>query len=99
MQSDKHTTTQASSTTHFLTLALLQAEAFVRERLGRVVTVNGATGPITTFIIEPFVPHTEEYYLCIQVSPRYNGRRKKVVAGRFMCLSAWHLQRVHHVLR
>lgn len=60
----------------------------MRERLGRVVTVNGATGPITTFIIEPFVPHTEEYYLCIQVSPRYNGQRKKVVAGRFMCCLA-----------
>lgn len=33
------------------------AEAFIRERLDRVVTVNGCTGPITTFVIEPFQPH------------------------------------------
>ena len=25
-----------------------------------------ATGPITTFVVEPFVPHQEEYYLSIQ---------------------------------
>lgn len=24
-----------------------------------------ATGPITTFIVEPFMPHKEEYYLSI----------------------------------
>lgn len=45
----------------------------MRERLGCVVTVNGATGPITTFIIEPFVPHSEEYYLCIQVGSTCKG--------------------------
>ncbi len=29
------------------------------------MTVNGCTGPITTFVIEPFVPHKEEFYLSI----------------------------------
>lgn len=28
--------------------------------------MRGVTGPITTFIVEPFVPHKEEYYLSIQ---------------------------------
>jgi ATP citrate (pro-S)-lyase len=42
-------------------------ENFVKARLGRAVTVNGCTGPVTTFIVEPFVQHTEEYYLAIQV--------------------------------
>lgn len=25
--------------------------------------MSGCKGPITTFIVEPFVPHNEEYYL------------------------------------
>jgi hypothetical protein len=35
--------------------------------MGKVVTVNGCTGPVDTFIVEPFVPHSEEFYLSIQV--------------------------------
>jgi succinyl-CoA synthetase beta subunit len=31
------------------------------------VTIKGCTGPVNTFVVEPFVPHKEEYYLCIQV--------------------------------
>lgn len=27
---------------------------------------QGCTGPVTTFVIEPFVPHDVEFYLCIQ---------------------------------
>lgn len=34
-------------------------------RMNRLVEVKGCCGPITTFVIEPFVPHDEEYYLCI----------------------------------
>lgn len=30
------------------------------------VTIKGCTGPVNTFVIEPFVPHKEEMYLCIQ---------------------------------
>jgi ATP citrate (pro-S)-lyase len=29
------------------------------------VEMSGTKGPITTFIVEPFVPHTDEYYLSI----------------------------------
>jgi ATP citrate (pro-S)-lyase len=35
--------------------------------MGKVVTVNGCTGPVDTFIVEPFIPHSEEFYLSIQV--------------------------------
>mmetsp|Transcript_11426 Transcript_11426/g.20143 ORF Transcript_11426/g.20143 Transcript_11426/m.20143 type:complete len:428 (+) Transcript_11426:129-1412(+) len=42
------------------------AQKFINDRLGKVVTVKGCTGPVTTFIVEPFVPHEQEYYLCIQ---------------------------------
>lgn len=44
---------------------LFQVVDFATQRLNRSVTVNGCTGPITTFLIEPFVPHSEEFYLSI----------------------------------
>ena len=28
--------------------------------------MDGCSGPVTTFIVEPFVPHEAEYYLCVQ---------------------------------
>ncbi len=33
--------------------------------MGKEVTIKGCTGPVTTFIIEPFVPHDDEFYMCI----------------------------------
>ena len=33
----------------------------------QVVDMNGCVGAINTFVVEPFVPHAQEYYLCIQV--------------------------------
>jgi len=35
--------------------------------VGKTVTVNECTGPVTTFIVEPFMPHKEEMYMSIQV--------------------------------
>lgn len=49
-----------------LNLDSVQAEEFVRARMNKQVTVKECTGPVTTFVIEPFVPHKEEFYLCIQ---------------------------------
>ena len=34
----------------------------------QVITVKGCTGAIDTFIVEPFVKHSVEYYLCITSS-------------------------------
>ncbi|OVA20747.1 ATP-grasp fold [Macleaya cordata] len=49
-----------------LNLDLAQVASFVKERLGKeVVEMGGCKGPITTFIVEPFVPHNEEFYLNI----------------------------------
>ncbi|KAH9306002.1 hypothetical protein KI387_010406, partial [Taxus chinensis] len=48
-----------------LNLDLAQAAAFVKDRLGKEVEMGGARAPITTFILEPFIPHDEEYYLSI----------------------------------
>eukprot|EP00775_Hariotina_reticulata_P011454 gene11454-11600_t len=49
-----------------LNLDFAQAEEFIRARMGKQVTIKGCTGPVTTFVVEPFMPHKEEYYLCIQ---------------------------------
>ncbi|KAL3835583.1 hypothetical protein ACJIZ3_010319 [Penstemon smallii] len=48
-----------------LNLDLAGVAAFVKERLGKEVEMGGCKGPITTFIIEPFIPHNEEFYLNI----------------------------------
>lgn len=48
-----------------LKLDLAEVAAFVKERLGKEVEMGGCKGPITTFIVEPFVPHDEEFYLNI----------------------------------
>ena len=29
--------------------------------------MDGCVGAINTFVVEPFVPHKQEYYMCIQV--------------------------------
>jgi succinyl-CoA synthetase beta subunit len=31
--------------------------------------MDGCMGAINTFVVEPFVPHAQEYYLSIQVCP------------------------------
>ena len=35
----------------------------------QVVDMDGCVGAINTFVVEPFVPHKQEYYMCIQVGP------------------------------
>lgn len=35
--------------------------------MNKLVDMGTARGPINCFIVEPFVPHDAEYYLCIQV--------------------------------
>ncbi|KAG5240806.1 hypothetical protein OIU76_014325 [Salix suchowensis] len=48
-----------------LNLDLDQVAEFVQQRLGKEVEMGGCKGPITTFIIEPFIPHDQEFYLNI----------------------------------
>lgn len=48
-----------------LNLDSAQVVSFVKERLGKEVEMGGSKAPITTFIVEPFVPHNAEYYLSI----------------------------------
>ncbi|XP_043805123.1 ATP-citrate synthase alpha chain protein 1 isoform X1 [Manihot esculenta] len=48
-----------------LNLDLAEVAVFVKERLGKEVEMSGCKGPITTFIVEPFIRHNEEFYLNI----------------------------------
>eukprot|EP00245_Coleochaete_scutata_P004471 TRINITY_DN17128_c0_g1_i1.p1 TRINITY_DN17128_c0_g1~~TRINITY_DN17128_c0_g1_i1.p1 ORF type:complete len:447 (-),score=105.90 TRINITY_DN17128_c0_g1_i1:39-1307(-) len=48
-----------------LNLDLAGVEAFIKEKIGKEVEMGGCKGPITTFIVEPFMPHEDEYYLSI----------------------------------
>lgn len=42
------------------------AQQFIGERIGTTVNVSGVNGTLSTFLIEPFIPHRAEYYLSIQ---------------------------------
>ncbi|GAB2300180.1 ATP-citrate synthase alpha chain protein 1 [Dionaea muscipula] len=48
-----------------LKLDFAQVVAFVKECFGKEVEISRCRGPITTFIVEPFVPHSEAFYLNI----------------------------------
>jgi ATP citrate (pro-S)-lyase len=51
-----------------LNLDFNEVTDFVKARMNKVIDMNGCIGPINTFIVEPFVPHDQEFYLCLQVS-------------------------------
>jgi len=46
--------------------SLKEAVNWIRERMGKGATIGGITDSLTHFLIEPFVPHTEEYYVAIK---------------------------------
>ncbi|KAK2647251.1 hypothetical protein Ddye_022446 [Dipteronia dyeriana] len=46
-----------------LNLDFAQVTEFIKQRLGVEVEIEGCKAPITTFIVEPFVPHDQEFYL------------------------------------
>lgn len=41
-------------------------ESFIKARMNKVVDMDGTSGRIDAFIVEPFVPHDAEYYLSLQ---------------------------------
>ena len=51
-----------------LNLDLTGVEEFIKARMGKVIDMDGVVGPVNAFIVEPFVPHDQEYYLSIQVN-------------------------------
>ncbi len=65
-----------------------QAKKFIEERLGKEVEVNGVKGPMTHFIIEPFIPHDSEYYLSI-ISTRDGSRVNFSDTGGVDIEDAW----------
>lgn len=40
-----------------------EAQQFIKEKMNKEIRIGKATGQLTHFLVEPFVPHTEEYYL------------------------------------
>ena len=43
-----------------------EAKSFIASKMNQEVTVGKTTGKLTHFLIEPFVPHDEEYYIAIK---------------------------------
>lgn len=69
-----------------LNLDFAGVEAFIKARMGKVIDMNGCVGAINTFIVEPFVPHDQEYYLCMQV-------RASLTVSAAVCSFSAHLPR------
>lgn len=38
-----------------------------KDHFQKETTIGKQVGKLTTFLIEPFVPHTEEYYVAIKI--------------------------------
>ncbi|EEB97854.1 hypothetical protein MPER_02737, partial [Moniliophthora perniciosa FA553] len=51
-----------------------EAVAWIAERAGKIQKVESVSGPLTSFILEPFLPHPSntEYYVCINSSREYD---------------------------
>jgi len=65
-------------------------EAFIKARMGKVIDMDGCVGAINTFIVEPFVPHDQEYYLCIQArAPRPSACRAGFLRSGGTRVRAW----------
>jgi len=60
-----------------LNASLPEAVAWIRERMGREVTITQTTGrttgTLTHFLIEPFVPHGREYYIGITTAREHDS--------------------------
>lgn len=56
------------------------AQQFITQRMDTSISVSGVTGILTTFLIEPFVPHTDEFYLSIQ-TVRHGDRLSFAACG------------------
>jgi ATP-citrate lyase beta-subunit len=41
------------------------AKKYLLEKMGAEVTIGGVTGRLTHFLVEPFTPHKEEFYIAI----------------------------------
>ena len=50
-----------------------EAREYIEERMNKETLVGTVVGPLTTFLIEPFVPHDEKYELYVAIKSDYGG--------------------------
>ena len=56
-----------------LNLSIAEVEEFIKARMGKRVDIDGCAGAVNTFIVEPFVPHDQEFYLSITSQRMHNN--------------------------
>ncbi|GAM19796.1 hypothetical protein SAMD00019534_029710 [Acytostelium subglobosum LB1] len=64
-----------------LNATVAEADAFIKERMNKEVDIGGKKGAVTHFIVEPFVPHTVEYYMSIVANRDVNTISFSSVGG------------------
>jgi len=50
-----------------------EAKKYIEEKMGKETLVGTVVGPLTHFLIEPFVPHDEKYELYVAIKSDYGG--------------------------
>ncbi len=50
-----------------------EAKRYIEERMNKETLVGTVVGPLTHFLIEPFVPHDERYELYVAIKSDYGG--------------------------
>ena len=53
----------------FLNAELPDIKKWLKHNMGKTITIGGTTGELNTFIIEPFIPKNDEYYVAIKSEP------------------------------
>ncbi|KAL3152236.1 ATP-citrate synthase alpha chain protein 2 [Trebouxia sp. C0010 RCD-2024] len=77
-----------------LNLSVAEVEDFIRARMGKRVEIDGCAGAVNTFIVEPFVPHEQEFYLSI-TSHRMDNKVSFSEHGGIDIEENW--DKVHHL--
>ena len=58
-----------------------EVKDFIKKKMGKEVTIGKSTDKLTHFLIEPFVPHKEEYYLAFTSEREANIIRFSTLGG------------------
>jgi len=58
-----------------------KAEEYLKAHMGKEIEINGLKGKLTHFLVEPFVPHKEEFYLSVSSLREYNVLRFSTQGG------------------
>lgn len=58
-----------------------EAKQFIQQHMGTEITIGKVTGRLTHFLIEPFIPHEQEYYLAFTSERDFDSVHFSMMGG------------------